>query len=304
MQQYVAIKGGRTQHETIKLEGMATNPRLPALFVGCGGPDFGDDQRWLGELRVWAARLPRPRAILMLSAHWESRPLAIGATDAPPLIYDFGGFPERYYRTRYPVPGAPWLAERVRELLRAAGTPFVDAPGRGLDHGAYLPLLGLYPDADVPVLQLSLPTEEPRALLALGRALAPLRDEGVLIVGAGLLVHSMPAIFEAAARLSPRRGLDLERLRAVTDAPPWVREFDAWVADVLARRDWDALVDYRRRAPFVERALPTHEHFLPLIVVAGAGADDPVSFPITGYVYGAATRRSVQLGAVDGEPAA
>ncbi len=162
MKQYVAIKAARTHRETIKIEVVSLDARLPSLFVGCGRPDFGDDPRWPAALGAWAARLPRPRALLVISAHWETRPLAIGATDAPSLLYDFGGFDARYHRVRDPAPGAPRLAACVRELLAAAGTPFVDAPGRGLDHGAYLPLLGLYPAAVVPVLQLSLPSEEPR----------------------------------------------------------------------------------------------------------------------------------------------
>ena len=216
----------------------------------------------------------------MLSAHWEQKPIALGATRTVPLVYDFYGFPPKYYQVRYPAPGAPGLARRVRALL--AGQPVADAPDRGLDHGAYVPLVCMYPNADVPVLQVSLPTLEPTELFALGRALAPLRREGVLLIGSGFLTHNL-------------RAMDF---RPDAAAPAWAVEFDAWAADVLGRRDVDALLDYRGRAPGVQQARPTHEHFVPVIAAVGAAIDDAStrpSFPITGFRYGSATRRSVQL---------
>jgi 4,5-DOPA dioxygenase extradiol len=254
---------------------------MPALFLAHGSPLLLDDQKWVGELGAWAKALPRPRAILMLSAHWVDRPITIGATRAVPLVYDFYGFPARYYQTTYPAPPAPELAARLRELLRAE--PLAEAPDRGLDHGAYVPLVCMYPGADVPVLQVSLPTLEPSDLFALGRALAPLRREGILVVGSGFLTHNL-------------RSMDFR-----PDAPPpaWATEFDAWTADVLARRDVDALLDYRQRAPGVRQALPTHEHFVPVVVALGAAIDDAAAqphFPISGFTYGTATRRSVQFG--------
>jgi 4,5-DOPA dioxygenase extradiol len=253
----------------------------PAIFLAHGSPLLLDDTGWVAELGAWARALPRPRAVLMLSAHWVDRPVTLGATRPVPLVYDFFGFPERYYRTTYPAPGAPELAARVRALL--AGHPLAEAPDRGLDHGAYVPLVCMYPDAGVPVLQVSLPSMDPAELLALGRALAPLRREGVLIVGSGFLTHNL-------------RALDLR-----PGAPPatWAVEFDAWSADVLARRDVDALLDYRRRAPGVRQALPTHEHFVPVIAARGAAIDDAAArptFPITGFTYGSMTKRSLQLG--------
>lgn len=253
----------------------------PAIFLAHGSPLLLDDAGWVAELGAWARALPHPRAVLMLSAHWVDRPVTIGATRPVPLVHDFSGFPERFYRTTYPAPAAPGLAARVRALL--AGQPIAEAPERGLDHGAYVPLVCMYPRADVPVLQLSLPSMNPIELLALGRALAPLRREGVLIVGSGFLTHNLRA-------LDPRPG-----------APPatWALEFDAWAADVLARRDVDALLDYRQRAPGVQQALPTHEHFVPVIAALGATIDDASarpSFPITGFAYGSMTRRSLQVG--------
>jgi 4,5-DOPA dioxygenase extradiol len=222
--------------------------RMPTIFLAHGSPLLLDDAAWMGELRQWALGMPRPRAVLMLSAHWEALPVTIGATRTLPLIYDFYGFPEHYYQVRYPAPGAPELAERVRQLL-GKSQPVADAPDRGLDHGAYVPMVAMYPEADVPTLQVSLPSMDPRALFELGRALAPLRNEGVLIVGSGFLIHNLRAADFSAAPLTPS----------------WASEFDAWSAEALAKKDVDALIDYKSRAPAVRLALPTHEHFVPVL---------------------------------------
>lgn len=255
----------------------AASGRMPAIFLAHGAPPLLDMPDWMGELRAWGAALSRPRAVLMVSAHWEDRPVTLGATTTVPLVYDFYGFPERYYQVKYPAPGAPWLAERVRALV---GTT-ADDPARGLDHGAFVPLLGMFPDADVPVLQVSLPTLEPKPLLELGRALAPLRDEGVLVIGSGFITHNLRTI-------DPRPGAPV---------PAWAQDFDAWTADVLARRDLDALVQYRQKAPGVRESLPTHEHFVPLLVAQGAALDGPApTTPIQGFWFGSFTRRSVQFG--------
>lgn len=257
-----------------------SSPRMPAVFAAHGAPVLLDDAAWMSELATWARALPRPKSILMISAHWENKPIALGATRPVPLVYDFYGFPERFYRTLYPAPGAPELAARVRELLRERDIAHVDEPGRGLDHGAYVPLVAMYPAADVPVLQISLPALEPDALVALGRALAPLRGEGVLIFGSGFLTHNMSYAF--------RPGV-----------PTWAREFDAWAAEALARHDLDALRDFARRAPAARMALPTWEHYAPVLVSAASAADDrpSVTFPITGFwMDGAFTKRSVQFG--------
>ena len=258
-----------------------TTKAMPAIFLAHGSPILLDDQGWVGELGAWARALPRPRAVLMLSAHWVDRPITLGATRRVPLVYDFSGFPAKYYQTTYPAPPAPELARRLRGLL--AGQPVAESPDRGLDHGAYVPLVCMYPAADVPVLQVSLPTLDPTELFALGRALAPLRREGVLIIGSGFLTHNLGAL----------------DFRPQAPVPTWAAEFDAWTADVLARRDVDALLDYRQRAPGVRQALPTHEHFVPVVAALGAAIDDPSalpSFPISGFTYGSATRRSLQFG--------
>ncbi len=254
---------------------------MPSVFLAHGSPMLQDDAAWVAELRAWGAALPRPSAILVLSAHWVDAPITLGATRPVPLEYDFYGFPDRFYRVGYSAPGAPALAGRVRELVGRAGHA-VRGSERGLDHGAYVPLLAMYPAADIPVLQVSLPSVAPAELLALGRALAPLRDERVLLLGSGFLTHNL-------------RALDLDgRARP----PSWAVELDAWAAEVLARRDVDALLDYRARAPGVKQALPTHEHFAPVIAAMGAAleASGPTTFPITGFCYGSFTRRSAQFG--------
>jgi 4,5-DOPA dioxygenase extradiol len=254
---------------------------MPALYLGHGAPPLVDDALWTSQLAAWAGDLPRPTAILVVSAHWESAPLTIGATDdAVPLVYDFGGFPERYYRTQYASPGAPQLAARVKALM-PDGETVAEQPRRGLDHGAYVPLTVMYPDADIPVLQISLPTLDPEKLVALGRRLAPLRDEGVLIVGSGFLTHGLPFL----------------RDFQVDQAPPgWSADFDAWAGQALARGAVDELIDFRHRAPGMPYAHPTIEHFAPMFVTLGAAAD-PQAAPdqrIDGFWIGL-SKRSFQV---------
>jgi 4,5-DOPA dioxygenase extradiol len=275
---------GKATQATMSTPSPAQKPSasgaMPSIFLAHGSPILLTDRAWMGQLAGWARALPRPRAVLMLSAHWLDRPVTLGATTPVPLVYDFYGFPAEFYQTKYPAPGAPALAARVRQLLGPGQT--TDEPERGLDHGAYVPLVAMYPDADVPVLQASLPTLEPRELLALGKKLAPLRDEGVLIVGSGFLTHNLRRMsFDPSA-----------------PTPQWAAEFDAWTADALARKDVDALMTYREKAPGVDESLPTHEHFVPVIVALGAAleASPGVTFPITGWAYGSGTKRSVQFG--------
>ena len=266
---------------TARRPGRGSTPaRMPVIFAAHGAPVLLDDAQWMGELAAWAAAMPKPESILMVSAHWEERPAALGATKTVPLVYDFYGFPERYYRTRYASPGAPALAGRVRELLSSRGIAHTDEPERGLDHGAYVPLVAMYPNADVPVLQLSMPRLDSQELFELGRALAPLREEGVLLFGSGFLTHNMRYAFRPGT-------------------PDWAKEFDAWAGDALARFDVDALLDFERRAPAAATALPTWEHYAPVLVAAGAVADaaPAATFPITGWwMDGAFTKRSVQFG--------
>ena len=168
--------------------------RMPALYIGHGAPPLLDDPVWSGQLATLAADLPRPRAILIVSAHWESAPVMLSASQAP-LVYDFGGFAPKYYAMTYETPDATALAHRVAAMMPAA-EPVHQHASRGLDHGAWVPLKIMYPDADIPVLQMSLPTQDPARLLALGERLRPLRDEGVLIIGSGFLTHGLPFLRE------------------------------------------------------------------------------------------------------------
>jgi 4,5-DOPA dioxygenase extradiol len=252
---------------------------MPTIFLAHGAPPLLDDAGWVRELHDWAGAMPRPKAVLMLSAHWEERPVTIGATETVPLIYDFFGFPQHYYEQKYPAPGAPQLAARIRALLKGT-QPVADEPTRGLDHGAYVPLVAMYPEADVPVLQVSLPSEDPRELFALGRTLRQLRDEGVLIVGSGFITHNL-------------RGINWN----ATEPVGWAVEFDHWAHEALVKRDIDSLLDYKAKAPAVHLALPTQEHFVPLLVALGAADEsEQISFPIEGFWLGSLTRRSVQFG--------
>lgn len=263
--------------------GTGTGRPMPALYLSHGAPPLVDDARWTAQLRAWADELPRPEQILIVSAHWESAPLMLGATEPVPLVYDFAGFAPRYYQATYPAPGAPALADRIERLLPAT-EPVAREPRRGLDHGAYVPLSVMYPEADIPVLQMSLPTDDPDRLLALGERLRPLRDEGVLIVGSGFTTHGLPF-------------LSREHWTSTTAAPPgWSVEFDRWADEALARGDVDELTGFRDRAPGMPYAHPTVEHFTPLFVTLGAATDPagPADQRIDGYWMGLA-KRSFQV---------
>jgi 4,5-DOPA dioxygenase extradiol len=254
---------------------------LPALYVSHGAPPLFEDAEWMQQLHGWARSLPKPRAILIVSAHWESAPLSITSTAAgTDLVYDFGGFHPMYYRMRYDTPDAGDLARRVVAALPDAETVH-EHRGRGLDHGAWVPLKVMYPDADVPVLQMSIPTHDPERLLALGARLRTLREQGVLVVGSGFMTHGLPFVDWHA----PER------------VPGWSADFDAWAADALARGNVDELANFRTRAPGMPYAHPTVEHFTPLFVTLGAASDPeaPVTTAIDGYFIGLA-KRSFQTG--------
>lgn len=206
--------------------------------------------------------LPRPKAILMASAHWETDLPAMTGAEKPETIHDFGGFPQELYRIRYPAPGLPALAERTRELLKAEGQCSAIDGTRGLDHGAWSPLLHMYPDADIPLVQIAVQTALGTAHhLALGRALAPLADEGILIIGSGHMTHNLREAF--AAMRNP----------GATPPAAYAAEFSEWVRSCIEAHDLDALADYRRRAPHAVRAHPSEEHFLPLHVAIGAAGE-------------------------------
>jgi 4,5-DOPA dioxygenase extradiol len=257
-----------------------TSGPLPSLYLGHGAPPLLDDPVWMGELRRWADALPKPKAVLMVSAHWQTAPMAIGATQTVPLVYDFYGFPQHYYELEYRAPGAPELAASVKALMPDT-EPVLDRPSRGLDHGAWVPLMAMYPDADIPTLQMSMPDLDPEHLFEIGRRLAPLRDEGVLIVGSGFMTHGLPFIGEYFA--------------GKPGAPQWSRDFDQWAAEAMAAGDLDTLFAFREKAPGMPWAHPTVEHFAPLFVTLGAAAkpDDAPRTAIEGYFFGL-SKRSIE----------
>ena len=254
---------------------------LPALYIGHGAPPLLDDPLWMSQLAAWTHRMPKPRAVLIISAHWEAAPLML-SSPAPgtPLVYDFGGFQQRYYTLTYATPDATALAREVAALMPPAA-PVHQHPRRGLDHGAWVPLKVMYPLADVPVLQLSIPTSDPAKLLSLGARLRPLRESGVLIIGSGFLTHGLPFI----------------TMEMITGGvvPGWSSEFDLWAAAALSDGDLDTLANYRK-APGMPYAHPTADHFLPLFVTLGAATDPskPAETVIDGYWMGFA-KRSVQV---------
>ena len=232
--------------------------RMPALYLGHGAPPLLDDPLWSAQLRGLAADLPRPKAILIVSAHWESAPLSLTASGpGVDLVYDFGGFAQRYYEMTYRTPDATALAQRVAAMMPST-EPVHQHPSRGLDHGAWVPLKIMYPQADIPVLQMSLPTHDPYKLLTLGGRLRELRDEGVLIIGSGFLTHGLPFLTE---------------FRIDATAPGWSSDFDLWAAQALASGDVAELASYRSKAPGMPYAHPTVEHYTPLFVTLGAATD-------------------------------
>jgi 4,5-DOPA dioxygenase extradiol len=255
------------------------NARMPALYIGHGAPPLLDDALWSGQLAAWAKDLPRPKAILIVSAHWESAPVSLSASGAP-LVYDFGGFAQKYYEMTYATPDATALAGRIAAMMPDS-EPVHQHRSRGLDHGAWVPLKIMYPDADIPVLQMSLPTQDPYKLLKLGERLRPLRDEGVLIIGSGFLTHGLPFL----------RDFSIDAA-----APGWSTEFDAWAAEALSRGDVDELAAYKSKAPGMPYAHPTVEHYTPLFITLGAAtaSDQPGDQLVDGFWMGL-SKRSLQV---------
>lgn len=254
---------------------------MPAIYLSHGAPPVFDDAHWIDQLFGWSLSIPKPRAILVVSAHWESAPVALSSAGAgTPLVYDFGGFAPEYYRMTYQTPDADDLARKITALMPAT-EPVYQHPDRGLDHGAWVPLKVMYPFADVPVIQMSMPTHDPQRLVDMGQRLRPLRGEGVLIIGSGFMTHGLryatPEMMEH------------------NEIPGWSSEFDAWAAEALAHGDIDTLAAFDR-APGMPYAHPTVEHYTPLFIAIGA-ATDPARAPktvIDDFQFGFA-KRSVQF---------
>lgn len=241
--------------------------KLPTLFISHGSPTLvQDDDAAHHFLTGLAAGLPKPKEILVISAHWETQIATLSTVAKPETIHDFGGFPRALYELRYPAPGAPALGDRAARLLEEAGFDVARDPKRGLDHGAWVPLTLIYPAADIPVTQLSIQTRlgqqhhlrlGPQHHLRLGQALAPLRDAGVLIIASGAATHNLQAVFDT-------------RFKHDAPTPDWVAAFAAWLAETLEQGRFDDALDYRAQAPFALENHPTEEHLLPLFVALGA----------------------------------
>ena len=257
---------------------------MPIIFVGHGAPLLAVDAEKGEPLSRWGEKLPRPKAILAISAHWERSPPTLGSLEHTQLLYDFSGFPPELYQVQYPAPGAAGLVQRVRDLLQGDYGAIAQLPDRRLDHGVWVPLRWLYPAADIPVIQLSMPRKATMdELLAFGAALAPLAQEGVLLMASGVLTHNLGRI----------------DMRPAAPIPTWAQEFDDWCAQAL--QDWnvEAILRYRQLAPHAVVAHPTEEHFAPLVVALGAAREiaKRVSFPITGFEFGSISRRCVEFSA-------
>lgn len=257
--------------------------RMPALFLGHGNPmnalaRNSFSERW-AEIGI---RLPRPKAILAVSAHWYVPEAAVTISTSPRTIHDFGGFPRELYEVQYPAPGDPDLAARVQKLLTPVPVRFDD--GWGLDHGTWSVLCHLYPSADVPVVQLSINETEPASFhYELGRRLAPLRDEDVLILGSGNIVHNLHAYAWG---------------RHVQEPYPWALAFETRVRELLLAEEYAPLVNYEYRlGSEADLAVPTPDHYLPLLYISGArSAAEPITFPVEGVDGGSISMLALQVG--------
>ena len=285
---FLATRSGET--EVRKKWTPESGEVLPTLYISHGAPPLFDDAVWIDELFSWAQQISQPKAILIISAHWEAAPLSLSSPEpSTPLVYDFSGFAQRYFTMKYETPDATWLAEKVKSVL-PVGESLHQHTSRGLDHGAWVPLKIMYPHADVPVLQLSIPTHNPEKLLQLGAALRPLREEGVLVIGSGFMTHGLPFMTPA--------------MWHENYVPTWSSEFDAWAAEHIGKGDIETLAQFTTHAPGVRYAHPTVEHFTPLFVTLGAsgghgeasgGVDvGGVQTAVEGYQFGLA-KRSFQI---------
>ena len=262
--------------------------RFPVYFVSHGGGPWPwmEDRRaafakTVQELAALPQRLPaRPKAVLVITGHWEAPQFTVSTATRPPMDYDYSGFPAHTYQLQYPAAGSPALAARVRELLQGAGIPSAEDPQRGFDHGTFVPLYLMYPDADVPVVLLSMKSSyDPGEHLRAGQALVPLRDEGVLILGSGLTYHNMRGFNQDAST------------RPAT-------EFEAWLNEAIAQPDpqkRNEMLAHWQQAPAARLAHPREDHLIPLMVVAGAAGDDAghrlfvdhvMKVPMASYEFG------------------
>ena len=293
----LAATGGACSQPTPQPQGLAsdsTHPEptmspssphaaatMPVVFVSHGAPTMALDRTAGADFARLARALPKPRAVLVVSAHWLDAPATIGTRSRRELMYDFSGFPAELYRVRYEAPAAADIAAE----LQAMAPSLARADERPWDHGVWVPLVHMFPAADVPVLQVSVPYRwSPRQLFALGQQLAPLRERGVLVLGSGGMVHNL-------GRLDWNGG---------AEPPAWATNFEGWTRERLRTGDVDGLLAYREKAPDLQLAHPTDDHFLPLLVAAGAaagaGTAPPATFPIEGFEFGSLSRLAVRFG--------
>lgn len=259
--------------------------RMPTLFISHGSPMFALEPTQAGPLlQRLGEQLPRPRAVLVLSPHWMTQGVHVAVAAQPETIHDFGGFPQPLYEILYPAPGSPEVGTRALALLNAAGWKARAAPEQGLDHGAWVPIRHMFPHADVPVLQVSMPQDlDPQGAVRLGQALAPLANEGVLIVGSGSLTHNLYEFRGAAG----------------AEGAPYVKDFVAWARATVQRRDEAGLVNFLSVAPHAQRAHPTYEHYLPLPFAFGASAPDAPAHILDGGIdYGMLSMDSFVFGPI------
>lgn len=259
---------------------------FPALFISHGAPDLPLQPSPVREfLRQLGPQLGKPQAILIVSAHWLTRIPTVSTAPSVEAMHDFGGFPAELYGMNYPAPAAPDLAEEVTALLKQSGLEAAMHPNRTLDHGAWQPLLLMYPDATIPVTQLSIqPRLGTHYHLQLGRALAPLRQQGTLILASGSTTHNLRVFGDYTF-----------------DAPPpdWVQQFDAWLAEAIARNDMEILLDYRKQAPYAAQNHPSEDHLLPLFVALGAGGEQTPGIQLhTSFTYGVLSMAAYGFGAI------
>ena len=249
---------------------------MPALYIGHGAPMLLDDPLWTAQLREISAAIEKPKAIVIVSAHWESEPITLSNPAAnSPLVYDFSGFDRKFYEMTYNSPDATDISELVASMMPDSEPVYQS--NRGLDHGAWVPLRVMYPEADIPVVQMSMPTSDPLKLIELGKRLQPLREQGVLVIGSGFMTHGLRY---------------LRDWRIDADAPIWSSEFDSWAAEALARADIDSLTNYKELAPGMPYAHPTVEHFTPLFITLGAASNLEIAPKtlIDGYFMGLSKR--------------
>lgn len=256
------------------------NEPFPSMFISHGAPPLFEDETWINELFNWSTSLPKPTGIIIISAHWEKSPITISNPGlTTPLTYDFGGFHPYYYTMQYPTPDATQLTEQTKKLLSSIG-PTQQQDTRGLDHGAWVPLKVMYPQADIPTIQISIPTHSPEKTFTVGKQLNELRQQGVLIIGSGFMTHGLPYITPAMI---------------AGEYPTWSQEFDQWAWETIQNNDLDTLTQYKTKAPGMPYAHPTVEHFTPIFIALGTQQTSNKPTTVIEGTFWGLSKRSIQI---------